>query len=213
MDSKTHWETVYRTKRPDEVSWYQPDARISRSLIERVAPNRTARILDVGGGASSLVDGLLSSGFSDVTVLDLSRTALDAARARLGSTAARVTWIEGDVLTQPFPGAAFDVWHDRAVFHFLTDQADRARYVAQVRHAMRSGGHVLVATFAENGPTKCSGLPVSRYSAHDLHAVFGSGFRLLESAREDHVTPSGVIQPFVYCVCRFEPNVQDHVAA
>lgn len=213
MNLKAHWETVYRTKRPDEVSWYQRNARTSRELIERVATDRAARILDVGGGASTLVDALLSSGYSDLTVLDVSSTALEAARRRLGDRAAGVTWLEADVLTHAFPSAAFDVWHDRAVFHFLTAARDRERYVEQVRRAMRPGGYVLVATFAESGPTKCSGLPVARYTPDALHAVFGSGFRLLESTREDHVTPSGAIQPFVYCVCRFELRARDHVAA
>lgn len=206
MDAKSHWETVYRTKRPDEVSWYQRDPATSRELIERVAPDPSSRIVDVGGGASTLVDGLVADGYSDVTVLDLSSIALREARERLGSRAHVVSWVEEDVLTHHFRTPAFDVWHDRAVFHFLTSPADRANYVAQVRRSVNVGGYVLVGTFADDGPTKCSGLPVARYSADALHDEFGPGFRLVESRREEHITPSGTRQSFVYCLCQCEPR-------
>jgi SAM-dependent methyltransferase len=137
-----------------------------------------------------------------VTVFDLSAAALAAARARLGPSAAAVRWIEGDILTASLPSLAFDVWHDRAVFHFLTSQEDRRAYVAQVLRAVKPGGHVIVATFAEDGPERCSGLPVMRYSAEALHAEFGPSFALMAQEREAHQTPAGAVQPFVYCYCR-----------
>jgi len=202
MDRHEHWETVYRTKGPDQVSWFQAEARLSRELISRAAPNRDAAIIDIGAGASTLVDGLLGAGYHQLTVVDISAAALELAKARLGAAAAPVTWQAADVLAAEFPAQRFDVWHDRAVFHFLTDPADRARYVAQVRHAVRPGGIVLVATFAEDGPLKCSGLEVARYAPDALHAEFGEGFALMESHRELHTTPSGATQAFTYCVCR-----------
>lgn len=203
--TSTHWEHVYRTKGPDQVSWFQAEARLSRELIERHAPARESRIIDIGAGASTLVDGLLAAGYRELTVLDLSSAALDIARRRIGDAANAVQWLAADVLTVELPAQQFDVWHDRAVFHFLTSATDRARYVAQVRHAVRPGGLVIVATFAEDGPTRCSGLDVARYSAGALHAEFGSGFTLLHSEREVHTTPSGAVQAFTYCLCRATP--------
>jgi ubiquinone/menaquinone biosynthesis C-methylase UbiE len=205
-DPKAHWETVYRTKRADEVSWFQREPAISLSLIRRAAPETSARIIDVGGGASRLVDALLGTGYSHLTVLDLSPTALAQARARLGDAAARVCWLEADVLNAKLPDAGFDLWHDRAVFHFLTSSSDRDAYLGQVRRAVRPGGHVLLATFAEDGPTTCSGLPVARYSTEALLNELGGAFQLVESIREQHVTPSGTRQSFVYCLCRFAPH-------
>lgn len=206
MDSKTHWEAVYQTKNPDEVSWYQREPRVSLDLIRRVAPDRAARILDVGAGASRLVSRLLSEGYSDVTLLELSARAIEKSQEQTEGSAASVTWLEGDVLTHPLPEAAFDVWHDRAVFHFLTSPADRARYIAQVLHALRPGGHLIVATFDEHGPTKCSGLPVARYAPEALQAEFGPQFEPVEVTREAHTTPSGATQSFMYCVCRLQPD-------
>jgi ubiquinone/menaquinone biosynthesis C-methylase UbiE len=212
MDHREHWETVYRTKEPEQVSWYQAEATLSLRLIEHVAPHRDARIVDIGAGASSLVDGLLRAGYRHLTVLDLAANALAIAQQRLGPDAARVTWITGDVLSLPLPPAGFDLWHDRAVFHFLTAPSDRARYVAQLRRSVAVGGHVLVATFAEDGPRRCSGLEVARYSPTTLHGEFGADFRLLASERELHTTPSGSQQAFTYCLCRFEP-AHSHAAA
>jgi 2-polyprenyl-3-methyl-5-hydroxy-6-metoxy-1,4-benzoquinol methylase len=202
MDPRAHWQKVYETKKPTEVSWYQPAARVSSSLIRRVAPDRSAAIIDVGGGASTLVDGLLAAGYSSVTVLDVSSAALVQASERLGGDAARVTWLEANVLDAALPASAYDVWHDRAVFHFLTEAVDRERYVKQVRRSVRPGGYVMVATFALDGPTKCSGLEVARYAPEELHGEFGSDFQLVDSAREEHHTPTGAVQPFIYCLCR-----------
>lgn len=200
MDSKSHWEHVYRTKLPTQVSWFQPHALRSLDLIRRISPPPNGPIIDVGGGSSTLIDDLLDAGYHDLTVLDLSATALRQAQARLRDRAASVRWIEADILEASLPPARFHVWHDRAVFHFLTMPAARARYVTQVRAALRPGGFVLLATFAEDGPTRCSGLDVARYSPQRLHAELGTGFELLVSEREEHVTPAGVKQAFIYCL-------------
>ena len=212
MDPKSHWEAIYGKKRPEEVSWYQPEATLSLELIRAVASLESA-IVDVGGGASTLVDGLLRAGYRQLTILDLSVSALNAAQRRLGASARMVSWREGDVLTTDLGVAPIDVWHDRAVFHFLTDVTDRERYIAQVRRAVRVGGHVLVATFAEDGPSRCSGLEVARYSPQGLHGAFGSDFRLIASRREEHLTPRGARQAFTYCLCRFEPAAHVRPAA
>jgi SAM-dependent methyltransferase len=206
MNERAHWDTIYRTKSPADLSWQQGAAWLSLSLIEEAEPRRDGAIIDVGGGISPLVDELLAVGYRDVTVLDLAPSAIERARERLGAMrAARVTWLEADVCTAALEPARYDVWHDRAVFHFLTDPAARDAYIAQVRRAVRPGGLVLVATFAEDGPTQCSGLDVVRYSATALHGTFGREFRLVRSVREVHVTPWGARQPFTYCVCRYEP--------
>lgn len=201
MEPKSHWEKIYTTKSPETVSWYQPHATLSLDLIHRVAPQKSARIADVGGGTSHLVDDLLADGMTDVSVLDISGAALNVARHRLGEQAKRVRWIEGDITTVELEKASIDIWHDRAVFHFLTSANDRAAYVAQVRHAVRPGGHVIVAAFGPDGPLQCSGLPVMRYAPEALHAEFGGAFELLEHVKEDHHTPSGLVQHFVYCHC------------
>jgi 2-polyprenyl-3-methyl-5-hydroxy-6-metoxy-1,4-benzoquinol methylase len=202
MQTKEHWENVYSTKAADEVSWFQEHARLSLQIIRDSALAPDGRIIDVGGGASTLVDDLLSAGFSKITVLDLSAAALAKAKARLGSRAASVQWLEANILDVTLPASAYDVWHDRAVFHFLTSESERHRYVEQVLHAVKPGGLVIVATFAEDGPEKCSGLPVMRYSTEGLHAEFGNTFELLGSQRESHLTPTGKEQKFVYCFCR-----------
>lgn len=204
MSRKEHWEAVYGKKEPNEVSWYQREPTLSLKLIDQAVGGQPASVIDVGGGASLLVDRLLDRPTMRVTVLDLSGAALRAARQRLGPRAAKVNWIEADILNIDLPEGAYDIWHDRAVFHFLTDAGDRRRYVEQVSRSVKIGGHVLVATFDADGPTKCSGLDVARYSPNELHAQFGSSFRLLRSEHESHVTPWGAIQKFVYCVCSVE---------
>lgn len=202
MDNKQHWEQVYTTKASDSVSWFQEHADQSLRLIHNTRLGKDAAIIDVGGGTSRLVDDLVAEGYTDLTVFDLSSTALAVARQRLGKHADIVHWIEGDITRAKFPMNRFDIWHDRAVFHFLTDPADRHAYVERVLSSVRPGGHVIVATFAEDGPEKCSGLPVMRYQPETLHAVFGDTFQLVEHAKEAHHTPFGTVQQFVYCYCR-----------
>ena len=202
MQAKEHWNQVYESKRPDAVSWFQEHAEQSMRLIRATGVPLGASIIDVGGGASTLVDDLLRCGHDAVTVLDLSAAALSAAQRRLGPDAQRVKWIEADVTTVELAPHAYDLWHDRAVFHFLTTPAQRQAYVAAVLRSVKPGGHVIVATFAEDGPTHCSGLPVMRYNADGLHAEFGAPFTLLRQEKEEHHTPGGAVQKFIYCYCR-----------
>lgn len=204
MQSKNHWEQVYTTKPENGVSWFQSHARQSVHFIAQTGVPRDASIIDVGGGASTLVDDLLAAGYGHLTVLDLSEAALGASRVRLGQKALGVNWVAGDITKLELPRHAYDVWHDRAVFHFLTTRAEREAYVAAVLRAVKPGGHVIVATFAEDGPDKCSGLPVMRYSPDGLHAEFGAPFTLLQQEREEHHTPFGTVQKFIYCLCRKE---------
>ena len=180
------------------MSWFQAQATTSLRLIQSAGLPVTASILDVGGGASVLVDDLLAAGYRDLTVLDLSGAALAAARARLGERATQVRWIEGDITRVELPAARYDLWHDRAVFHFLTDARDRRRYLQQAWHALKPDGHLVMATFAEDGPERCSDLPVMRYSASELQREIGDGFRLLHSEKEAHRTPGGAVQSFTY---------------
>jgi 2-polyprenyl-3-methyl-5-hydroxy-6-metoxy-1,4-benzoquinol methylase len=201
VDHKSHWERVYRTKRPEEVSWYRPHLDISLQLIEEASPDRNAQIIDVGGGESTLVDDLLARAYHNISVLDVSATALAVAQERLGVNSDRVNWLRGDVTTFGFARHQYHVWHDRAVFHFLTNPKDRVAYVRQVARAVKPGGHVIVATFGPEGPTKCSGLDVVRYGADALHDEFGPDFRLVKHLTELHQTPAGSIQQFTYCYC------------
>jgi ubiquinone/menaquinone biosynthesis C-methylase UbiE len=200
--SKEHWEHIYRTRQVDQVSWYQEHPESSLRLIRATGVPKTAKIIDVGGGASKLIGELIADGYSELTVLDLSAAGLDAAKNRLGARAPAVKWIEADITRFDFPPFEYDVWHDRAVFHFLTSLQDRDAYISAVLKTVKRGGHVIVATFAENGPDHCSGLPVMRYSADRLHSEFGESFALVAQEKEAHETPSGVVQQFVYCYCR-----------
>lgn len=200
VDPRKHWESVYDARRATDVSWYQREATLSRELIRMVAPDPASAILDVGGGASTLVDSLIADGYSNLTVLDIAANALDTARARLGAAAVRVRWMTGDVLDPDIADHTIDVWHDRAVFHFLLSAEDRRRYVDQVRRTLRRAGHVIIATFAEDGPEQCSGLAVARYDAAQMQAELGSDFELLDSIREEHVTPADKRQSFRYCL-------------
>jgi SAM-dependent methyltransferase len=202
MDARRHWEGVYRTKLPTEVSWYTPHLDVSLRLIEQAAPHPDAAIVDVGGGEATLVDDLLDRGYRDLSVLDVSATALGVAQARLGARARAVAWLCGDVMAYPFARHRYDLWHDRAVFHFLTAGTDRAAYVRQVAEAVKPGGHVIVATFGPEGPVKCSGLDVKRYEARALHDEFGADFRLVRHLTEIHRTPRGAAQQFTYCYCK-----------
>lgn len=186
------------------MSWFRPHLERSLELIERATDgNRGAEIIDVGGGASTLVDDLVARGFGNVTVLDIAHRALELSQTRMGAAAKAVRWINGDVVgdgvTAEFPERRFDVWHDRAVFHFLTDRESRSRYVRNLLHSLRPGGRAILATFGPAGPIKCSGLDVRRYDAASLLAEFGPALRLVESSVEMHDTPFGTRQEFVYC--------------
>lgn len=204
MDAKTHWEKVYTTKEPEAVSWYRPHLETSLALVERAAPSRSTSIIDIGGGESTLVDDLLARGYENITVLDVSQTALEVTKMRLGLLAQQINWIIADITRVQLEPFAYDVWHDRAVFHFLTSIEQRAAYVRNVAKAVNSGGHVIVSTFGPEGPKKCSGLEVVRYDADSLHDEFGARFRLIESSKEVHSTPFGTTQQFLYCYCKVE---------
>jgi ubiquinone/menaquinone biosynthesis C-methylase UbiE len=205
MDPKRHWESLWSDRSATGVSWYQPQAGLSLAMIVAAASRQTP-VIDVGGGASVLADDLLAAGFEDVTVIDLAAAALAAARIRLGNRAAQVRWLEGDITTIPLPAAAFGLWHDRAAFHFLTAPDQQAAYVRQLRRALQPDGHALIATFAEDGPSQCSGLPVQRHSPASLQAVLGTDFELLRYEHEVHTTPTGHAQAFQYCLFRFRPG-------
>ena len=199
MQTKAHWERVYKASAVTDTSWFQEHSELSLRYIEETGVTQAGRIIDVGGGASTLVDDLLDHQFENVTVLDISAAALKAARQRLGPRASLVLWQEADITEVHLPFHHYDVWHDRAVFHFLTRAEDRARYVQAVRRAVKPGGYVIVAAFAPDGPTQCSGLDTVRYSPGTLHSEFGAAFELVESSRETHGTPFGTEQQFIYC--------------
>lgn len=199
MQKKEHWETVYSTKPSDSVSWFQEHAETSLDFIDKLNLKKSASIIDVGGGASTLVDDLLRNGYSDLSVLDLSGAALETAKKRIGSNSVNVQWFEADVTEIQFPKHQFEVWHDRAVFHFLTKREDREAYIKNVLHSVKQNGHIIISTFAEDGPTQCSGLPVMRYSAETLQAEFGEDFLLKGQLKENHNTPFGTMQKFVFC--------------
>jgi 2-polyprenyl-3-methyl-5-hydroxy-6-metoxy-1,4-benzoquinol methylase len=200
MRAKAHWESVYATKEPEQVSWYRPHLDTSLALIERVALSHSAAIIDVGGGASTLVDDLVRRGYANVTVLDLSETALLAAKERLGPASAQIQWLPADVCEADLPLDLYDVWHDRAVFHFLTLPEQRAAYVARAAASVKRNGHLIVSTFGPEGPTRCSGLEVARYDVAMLQGEFGSQFRLAGHQIEWHTTPAGGKQQFLYCL-------------
>jgi len=202
MESKAHWEHIYRSKDVREVSWFQEHAAESVELIKNTGVGLEAKIIDVGGGASTLVDDLLDQGYSEITVLDISAAALRQSQNRLGQRASRVTWLELDITRAELAPDVYDVWHDRAVFHFLTNEADRAQYVQAVLRSVKTGGHIIVASFGLGGPEKCSGLNVVRYSAETMHREFGNDFEMIDTRKEVHHTPSGADQQFIYCYCR-----------
>jgi 2-polyprenyl-3-methyl-5-hydroxy-6-metoxy-1,4-benzoquinol methylase len=201
-DRRAHWDGVYKRNAPDAVSWYRPHLETSLRLIQDAAGSDSS-ILDVGGGHSILVDDLLSRGYRKITVLEVSEAALNLAKLRLGVAAEPVTWQVDDILTASLQEGSYDVWHDRAVFHFLTNPEQRSVYRRQATHALKPGGNLIIATFGPQGPMKCSGLEVCRYSAETLAAVLGSRFTLTESLIEIHKTTSGTEQQFLYCSFRF----------
>lgn len=199
-DKHTHWEIIYKTKKPDSVSWYQPSLRLSLELIRRTGLGKDAALIDVGGGASTLVDDLLTLEYSNITVLDISTHALDYSKARLGSQVNLVKWVLGDITAVDFPESSFDLWHDRAVFHFLVEEEERKKYCKVLEASVRPGGFAIIATFGPNGPLKCSGLEIVRYGPDSLQRTVGNTFSLKSSHTEHHTTPSNTIQEFVYCL-------------
>jgi SAM-dependent methyltransferase len=201
MSRAAHWQSVYTTKAEHEVSWFQERPELSLELIAGSGGAQRPSVIDVGGGASRLPDALIERGYDDVTVLDVSEAALAASRARLGALAAKVNWIAADV-TAWQPARHFDVWHDRAVLHFLTEDADRKAYVERLTKALRPGGHAIIGTFDLDGPEKCSGLPVVRYDGQRLADLLGPPFDLLETRRHEHATPWGSTQRFQFSVFR-----------
>lgn len=206
MDSsisrKTHWEQVYENKPVDQVSWFQRDPRRSLELIEASGTSKDAPIIDVGAGASVLVDQLLLNGYTDLSVLDISKNALDISKRRLGNHATDVAWLVDDV-TEFQPGRSFALWHDRAVFHFLTDPSQQAAYQLALTQALASGGQAIIGTFAVDGPLRCSGLEIAQYDAARMQAVMGADFTLLQESRESHITPAGSIQNFAWFRLRY----------
>ena len=202
MDRKAHWERVYTTRQSTEVSWYQAEPTRSLELLREAGAGPETAIIDIGGGDSTLVDAVVAGHLGRLTVLDISGAALARARARLGERAGEVTWVEADVTRAELPAHAFDVWHDRAVFHFLTEPEDRARYAALAAAAVRPGGTLLMATFAPEGPPRCSGLEVARYSPEALARELGDAFSLTRGFGDVHHTPAGGEQRFTVAVFR-----------
>ena len=194
---QAHWENVYATKGEKEVSWFQENPAPSLELMALIGLSEDAAIIDIGGGASRLVDVLLARKFRRLTVLDLSGDALAAARERLGGGGADVKWVVADV-TKWEPTQIYDLWHDRAAFHFLTDRADQSSYVDRLKKAVKVGGYVIIGTFALDGPERCSGLPIVRHDATTLGKILGSDFTLIDTRRHDHPTPWGAIQRFQF---------------
>lgn len=206
MDTKQHWEQVYSIKASNHVSWFQKRAEQSLALINHTSVSKDAAIIDVGGGASNLVDDLVAEGYTDLTVLDMSSASLDVVKHRIGAHAEAVKWMVGDITQVDLPANYFDVWHDRAVFHFLIDPADRQAYLEQVMRSVRPNGYVIIATFAQDGPEMCSGLPVMRYSPEALQAAFGHNFLLVKHVKEAHRTPFATVQQFIYCYFLYSPQ-------
>jgi ubiquinone/menaquinone biosynthesis C-methylase UbiE len=200
-DRQAHWQNVYATKGEAEVSWYQETPAPSLDLLTLVGARPDSAIIDVGGGASRLVDALLDEGFGNITVLDLSSQALATARGRLGERGDTVHWIAADA-TAWEPARFYDVWHDRAAFHFLTELAQQDAYIARLRRGLKTGGHVIIGTFAPDGPEKCSGLPIVRHDSESLTRLLGDGFELIDARRHDHATPWGAVQRFQFSTFR-----------
>jgi ubiquinone/menaquinone biosynthesis C-methylase UbiE len=207
FDRKSHWENVYTNKTPAEVSWYQLEPGVSLELIASTGISRASKIIDVGGGASVLVDKLLEQEFGDLTVLDVSSKALDYAKKRLGNSAGGVKWIEADI-TEFESSTKYDLWHDRAVFHFLTKEDERKKYAQNMNKALNPGGHVIIAVFSIDGPLKCSGLDVERYSPEKMNNEFGNSFEFIKSVDEGHITPGGKEQKFTYCYFRKAAGIE-----
>ncbi len=206
MDNKTHWNTVYQNKDTTQVSWFQEHAETSLRLIQQNVTDKNAQIIDVGAGASTLVDDLINADYNNIDLLDISEGALSITKQRVNDRFINnsINWLIGDVLHISLRHQHYNVWHDRAVFHFLTKTEDREHYIQQVFHALKPGGKVIISTFGPDGPLRCSGLPIVRYSHDSLHDTFGKSFTLLDHGEEDHQTPNGSIQKFIYCYCKLQ---------
>jgi 2-polyprenyl-3-methyl-5-hydroxy-6-metoxy-1,4-benzoquinol methylase len=202
VSNKDHWEKVYGSKASEAVSWYAPHLETSLKLIHQASANKNSAIIDIGGGESTLVDDLITEGYQDISVLDISQKAIDVAKERLGKSADMVHWYCADINQATLPQNYFEVWHDRAVFHFLTEEYQRVKYIEQVTQSVRHGGYVIMSTFGPEGPEKCSGLDVVRYDSEKLHGQFGKGFKLIDSSTEIHKTPMNTTQQFLYCFYR-----------
>jgi 2-polyprenyl-3-methyl-5-hydroxy-6-metoxy-1,4-benzoquinol methylase len=200
MDKKAHWEQVYGSKAPDAVSWYAPHLETSLKLIHQAKVNKNAAIIDIGGGESTLVDDLITEGYQNISVLDISQKAIDVSKERIGNPANKVDWHCSDITQATLPQNYFDVWHDRAVFHFLTEEAQRVKYVEQVKRSVKKGGHVIMSTFGPKGPEKCSELDVVRYDTENLHEQLGNSFEMISNSIEIHRTPTNISQQFIYCL-------------
>ena len=199
MDVADHWKTIYQSRTSSELSWFKPHLSISLEMIAGALKGMGTRIIDIGGGDSTLVDDLVGMGLTDITVLDIAAPALVRSRQRLADTGHHVTWMEDDVLRAVFPHHHYDLWHDRAVFHFFTEDQSREKYAVKASNAVRPDGQMIIATFADDGPLRCSGLPTMRYSPDALAGIFQQDFVLVESRKESHLTPQGKEQRFVYC--------------
>jgi 2-polyprenyl-3-methyl-5-hydroxy-6-metoxy-1,4-benzoquinol methylase len=199
MTLQDHWQHIYQTKSPVETSWFEPRLQTSLDWISEAAPDRSASIIDVGGGESTLSDDLLAMHYRSLTVLDIAEAAITKSRNRLGAAAEKINWLVGNVIEVALPPRAYDVWHDRAVFHFLTEPDRRSAYVRQLSSSLKTGGHVVIATFGPQGPEKCSGLVTMRYNADSLQRELGQDFRLVRSSVVEHHTPFGTAQQFLYC--------------
>ena len=205
MGRREHWEAVYSSKPSERLGWYKPRLQTSLEWITTLGLDLGAPIIDVGGGASTLIDDLIDNGYSSITVLDIAEPALDLLRTRLGDRGAAVSWLCGDITVIDLPENAFELWHDRAVFHFLTEAADREHYKQNLCRALRPGGYLVIGTFAPEAPPKCSGLPVQRYDLDLLQKTLGDAFLPRRNQKELHVTPGGVEQMYLYCAFRFAP--------
>lgn len=199
MSEKDHWEQVYSTNPPEKLGWYEPHLKTSFSWIKGLGLTVEAPIIDVGGGASTLVDDVLDAGYRSITVLDISGKAQSSAKARLGKKAELVTWLEGDITSVDLPRHYYELWHDRAVFHFLTALDQQRKYRNNLLRVLKPGGHLIIGTFAPEAPPKCSGLPVQRYNPEDLQNALGREFELKRHHKELHITPGGVEQMYLYC--------------
>jgi len=202
LDIKEHWEQVYSTKPANCLGWYEPHLQISMTWLKELGLDKDIQIIDIGSGASTFVDDLFLEGYQNITILDISKTALSVTRERLHSLAKQPLFLEGDITSINLPTNKYNVWHDRAVFHFLTEQKQQRSYLNNLHDGLKPGGHLVIGTFAPEAPPKCSGLPVQRYSLETLENTLGVEYRLEQHCKQLHITPGGVEQIYLYCQFR-----------